>query len=152
VAGFAHSDYAARHFPEAIAADARLTKRRNYLQLVRSVPICIATMGLHQSNGWKLGEYVAASRAIACEPLRHRVPELEADRHYLPFRTAAECVEAVGLLMSSTSARRFMAEANRDYYLRRLRPDVMMFRALTETTEVSRIERAATGTAIACSS
>jgi hypothetical protein len=143
IAGFAHTAHAVTHFPHALALDPRLTGRRRYLRLVRSIPICVGTMGLHQSNGWKMGEYVAMSRAIACEPLRHYVPGLHAGQHYLPFDNAGECVEAVAQLMDSPAARRSMAEANRDYYLRRLRPDVAMLRALTETTEAPGVEPAA---------
>jgi hypothetical protein len=132
IAGFAHSRYAAEHYPDALAADPRMNERRRFLELVRAIPICVGTMGLHRSNGWKLGEYVAYSRAIACEPLRHHVPDFLPDRHYIPFRSADECVKAVELLMSSAAARQSMAEANREYYLRRLRPDVMMLRLLTE--------------------
>ena len=143
IAGFAHSAHAASHFPRALAPDPHLTERRRYLRLVRSIPICIGTMGLHQSNGWKMGEYIAMSRAIACEPLRHYVPELHPEQHYLPFRSTGGCVEAVARLMSSTAARRTMAEANRDYYLHRLRPDVVMLRALNATTEAPSVEPAA---------
>jgi hypothetical protein len=132
IAGLSPSDYAVEHFPHAIVNDARITERRKYLRLVRSTPVCVATAGLHESNGWKVGEYVAHSRAIVCEELRHSVPEFLAGHNYLPFRTVSECVEAVGVLMESKSIRDRMAEANRDYYLRRLRPDRMMSSALIE--------------------
>jgi len=88
---------------------------------------------LHRSNGWKLGEYVACSRAIVCEQLYHHVPEFRPDQNYSVFRNTSECVEGVGVLMESKSARDRMAEANRDYYLQRLRPDRLMWKALTES-------------------
>jgi hypothetical protein len=132
IAGLYPSDYAIERFPHAIVSDPRITDRRQYLRIVRATPICVATVGLHQSNGWKLGEYVAHSRAIVCEELRHSAPEFRVGQNYLPFRSVAECVEAVGVLMESKSMRDRMAEANRDYYLRRLRPDRMMSSALIE--------------------
>jgi hypothetical protein len=87
-------------------------------------------MGLHESNGWKIAECVAASRAIVAQELRHTVPGFADGTNLLQFRNPAECVEAVGRLMESATERRAMAEANREYYLSRLRPDRLMTTAL----------------------
>ena len=130
VAGFSRTPYAVTHFPHAIVNDSRATDRKAYLRLVRDIPICVASIGLHQSNGWKLGEYVACSRAIVSEQLHHEVPDFQNGRNYLGFTQTAECVEAVGVLMESKSARAQMAEANHHHYLSRLRPDRMMSTAL----------------------
>jgi hypothetical protein len=78
---------------------------------MRSMPICVATMGLHRSNRWKLAEYIASSRAIVCEELQHDAPDLLPDRNFLPFKTTSECVERVGELMESAAQRTAMAEA-----------------------------------------
>lgn len=129
LAGFVRSPYAIRHFSHAIVDGGLTTERRSYLKLVRSVPICIATLGLHQSTPWKLGEYVANARAIVSEQLHHDVPEFYVGENYLQFRDAAECVATVGALMESKVARDAMAAANRDYYERRLKPDRLILRA-----------------------
>jgi hypothetical protein len=130
MAGFARSSHAVEHFPEHIVDDPRLTERRAFLNLVRSSSVCVTTKGLHNSNGWKLGEYVASSRPVVTESLHHVVPEFLAGVNYLAFDDVTECVEAVGSLMDSRQRRAEMAEANRDYYLRRLRPDRLVAAAL----------------------
>jgi hypothetical protein len=130
LAGFVRSPHALEHFPHAAVDGGLTTERRSYLKIVRSIPICIATLGLHQSTPWKLGEYVANSRAIVSEQLQHDVPEFHVDENYLQFRDAAECVATVGALMESRVARDTMAAANRDYYERRLKPDRLVLNAL----------------------
>lgn len=129
-AGFAFDAYSLKHFRDELVPDPRMSDRSRYLKLVRSTPICIATMGLHESNGWKLGEYVAHSRAIVSEQLRHE-SGLIAGTNYLPFKNAVECVEAVGQLMESTALRSQMAHANQEFYQRYLRPDRFMIQALS---------------------
>ena len=104
IAGFSPSAHALAHYPQAVVTDPSITERRRYVQLMRSVPICVATLGLHRSNGWKLAEYIASSRAIVCEELQHDVPNLLPGRNFLPFKNASECVERVGELMESTRA------------------------------------------------
>src|SRR5690606_39289382 len=51
IAGFARSEYALRHFPEAVVDDPRITERRRFLELVRSTPICVTTTRLHGEIG-----------------------------------------------------------------------------------------------------
>jgi hypothetical protein len=135
VAGLAPSPYALLHYPHAVVGDPSLTERRRYVQLMQTIPICVATIGLHRSNGWKLGEYIASSRAIVAEELQHEVPGLEPGRNYLSFKTTSECVERVGELMESREKRNAIAEANREYYFTRLRPDRLIADAILCATE-----------------
>ena len=139
IAGFASSAYTRARYPHAIVSDPSITERRRYVQLMRTIPICVATIGLHRSNGWKLGEYIASSRAIVCEELAHDVPDLVRGRNYLAFKRPSECVERVGELMESRAKRRAIAEANRQYYLKRLRPDRLIANAIL-TPEAARSE------------
>ena len=60
--------YAQKNYP-SLAMPGSFTNKASYLQSVKEHTICIATTGLSNSIGWKLGEYVAASRAIISEPL-----------------------------------------------------------------------------------
>ncbi len=71
--GLAHDDYAARHFKDCLLPDAALSSKRKYLEILKNFPICVTTAGLNRSNGWKLGEYVALSKAIITEPLHFQV-------------------------------------------------------------------------------
>ena len=41
-----------------------ITARKSYIKLLHTADICIGTMGLHESIGWKTGEYVAAAKAV----------------------------------------------------------------------------------------
>jgi hypothetical protein len=131
IAGFAPSAYAQLRYPQAVVSDPSITERRRYVRLMRTTPICVATVGLHRSNGWKLGEYIASSRAIVSEELQHDVPGLVRGRNYLAFKTTSECVDRVGELMESQAKRSAIAEANRDYYLTRLRPDRFIANAIS---------------------
>ena len=112
--------------PELIM-DKAYTERRRYIALVHESDICIGSMGLYESIGGKTGEYVAAAKAIVNERL-HYVPtgDFAAGRNYLPFENARECVAAVEQLAGDPEARLQMQQANRDYYLQYLRPDMLV--------------------------
>lgn len=129
LAGFSPTAHALREHRAAVM-EVDLSPRRTYLQMTRSFPICVATMGLHGSNGWKLGEYVAHQRAIVSETLHHEVPGFVAGEHYLPFQAAEQCVEAVGRLMESPGCRQAISAANHSYYNNLLRPDRLVATAI----------------------
>lgn len=130
--GFEPSAHAKQHYPDLLVPATLLTDRRNYLKIVREHEICIATMGLHGSNGWKLGEYVAQGAAIVSERLVHEVPQFREDLNYVSFSTPEECVRAVGRLLENKTLRRRMVFANTHYYENWLRPDSMMSKALAD--------------------
>ena len=104
-----------------------LTERRHYLQAVHSSDICIGTTGLHGSIGWKAGEYVAAAKAIVHEEMCYSVTgDFREGVHYLSFRTARECVEAVAQLVENPQRLQTMKQANAAYYRQYLRPDMLV--------------------------
>lgn len=140
IGGMQPDDFAAANCRDLVVPQ-RLTRKARYLRLVRSIPICITTVGLHGSNGWKLGEYVAASRAIVSEPLRHVVPGDFADGlNYLSFTTPDQCIDQVARLMANRAERESMMRRNQDYYQRYLKPESLMLNALSQVkTDVSRI-------------
>lgn len=112
--------------PDLILPD-RMTRRREYLRLLHDSDICIGTMGLHESIGWKTGEYVAAAKAIVCEDLRYEVPgNFSEGVHYLPFSSPEECLQAVRKLRADPDGLFAMKAANEEYYRRYLRPDVLV--------------------------
>ena len=84
------------------------TDRSRYLRTLHKSDICIGTMGLHESIGWKTGEYVAAGK------------------HYLPFASAHACVSAVDRLVNDAALREQMQKNNRDYYEAYLQPRVLV--------------------------
>jgi hypothetical protein len=129
--GLAREPYALHHFGDAVVDDNRLTNKRLYLDLVREHPICVATTGLNGSIGWKLGEYVAFSRAIVSEPLLYEIPgPFTAGPNYLEFTTPENLLQAVGTLADDRSRRADMMSRNREYYLNFVRPDALVMRSL----------------------
>jgi hypothetical protein len=129
--GFSHSAYTVAHYKDCLVSNARITDKKVYLRTRRSFPICVATTGLHGSNGWKLAEYVACAKAIASERLVYEVPgPFEADRNYLEFTSPERCVEQVSRLISDPALRHEMMTANALYYGAYQRPDAIVLNAL----------------------
>lgn len=105
----------------------QFTNRKNYLQLLHSADICIGSMGLHESIGWKTAEYVAAAKAIVNETLHYCVPgDFLPGQNYLPWQTAEECLAAVRKLTDDPQLLMNMKQANQKYYQEHLRPDVLV--------------------------
>ena len=117
------------------------TERRKYLQLLHNSDICIGSMGLFESIGWKTGEYVAAAKAIVNEKMHFSVTgDFEEGKNYLSFQTAQECLDAVQTLVEDPQRLYDMKLANQRYYQKYLRPDMLV----KNTLEVAdrRIEKA----------
>ncbi len=106
---------------------AQYTERRKYLKLLHSSDICIGSMGLFESIGWKTGEYVAAAKAIVNEELHFTVTgDFTEGKNFLSFCTAEECLEAVRTLAEDPERLYAMKLANEQYYQKYLRPDVLV--------------------------
>lgn len=110
---------------------AEYTERRKYLKLLHSSDICIGSMGLFESIGWKTGEYVAAAKAIVNERMHFTVTgDFEEGKNYLPFETAQECLNAVQSLVEDPQRLYEMKLANQRYYGEYLRPDALVKNSL----------------------
>lgn len=132
--GVADTAHARKWYPDAIIQTPADASKWRYLQLVRKHPICITTNGLHDSIGWKMGEYVAMSRAIISERLANAVPGVfAAGCHYLPFDTLQECLHAVETLVRDPQRRMSLMGACHNYYSEALRPDRLIWNALERT-------------------
>ena len=130
VGGLAPTRYATQKYPDVVLP-AGMNRKSHYLGLLRRSAIGIATAGLQGSLGWKIGEYVAFSRAIVSERIDVALPGVfEAGRNYLPFSTPQECVERVHKLFVDVQARNAMMLANRTYYLDYLHPQRVAARAV----------------------
>jgi hypothetical protein len=128
--GFAPTPLSLKEFKEYVVDDS-ITNKGNYLRLVRDYTICATSTGLQRSNGWRLAEYVAASKAILSEPLHYRVTgEFRPNKNYLEFTTPEECVESAVKLASDRTLRAGMMRANLDYYRSFVRPDSLVWNAL----------------------
>lgn len=110
---------------------AEYTERKKYVKLLHSCDICIGSMGLFESIGWKTGEYVAAAKAIVNERFHYSVTgEYREGEHYLPFETAEECLEAVDQLVRDPEKLYAMKRANEEYYQNYLKPEVLVKNSL----------------------
>lgn len=143
VAGFAPSEYALRNFRGLVVEDKGMTQRPNYLRTLSQFPICVTTTGLHGSVGWKMGEYVALSKAIVSEPLGCLLPgSFRPGQNFLEFSSADECVGGVDQLITHKALRCSMMMSNYQYYQDYLRPDSLVLNslqaAITGSTRVDR--------------
>lgn len=131
IGGLEPTPYALEKHSSLVVRDRSITRKNNYLEGMKKAEICITTMGVLGSNGAKLGEYVAASRAIVTERLRYLVPGgFGLGNNYLEFNTSDGCVEAALDLSETPDKRLAMMRRNKEYYDRWLRPDRLIWNSL----------------------
>lgn len=115
-----------------------LTKRDVYLDTVKQSNICIATTGLHDSIGFKMGEYVAASRAIVSEPLLYALPgRFENRRNYFSFLNEEELLSNIYFLFKNKDALMETMQNNYRYYHHYVRPDILVLNTLLTVSSAS---------------
>lgn len=126
IGGLSDSDYGKKMAPDLIMPNG-LTYRKNYIRELHTSDICIGSMGLHESIGWKTGEYIAAAKAIVNERLHYQVPgNFIPGKNYLEYHTVEECVRAVKELSADPDKLFEMKRQNQIYYNKYLRPDVLI--------------------------
>ncbi len=129
--GLARDDYSLSNFADCVLPDSSLSNKRNYLDILKGFPICVATTGLNNSNGWKLAEYVALSKAIITEPLFFQVPgDFAKERNYLEFSTPEDLVKAAFRLFEDKNLCLDIMINNYRYYQAYLRPDSLILNTL----------------------
>jgi hypothetical protein len=137
--GFIHSAHSVKAYKESLVEDNEVTKKRNYVRLLKSFPICVATTGLHGSIGGKFAEYVALAKAIVSEKLNYEVPgRLQAGRNYLEFASPQECVEKSMRLIEDREERERLMLNNALYYQSHLRPDSLVLNSLLKALSQDR--------------
>jgi hypothetical protein len=128
--GLVDNDYSRKYAPELIVSK-QVTEKRNFLQTIKEDVICIATTGLHNSISWKIGEYVAASRAIITEPLHYSLPgDFSENKNYLVFDDAESLVSKVELLLNDKNLLHQMMLNNLFYYNNYVKPEMIVWNAL----------------------
>lgn len=122
------------HFSQKVCPDLimnnKYTNRKQYLEIMKCSYICIGSMGLHESIGWKTGEYVAAGRAIVNEEFRYQSPDFIEGVNYLSYNSLEECLGKVKELYQNPDMVLNMQKANQSYYDNYLRPDKQIENAL----------------------
>lgn len=130
VGGLTPSEFAIDNYPDLVVDEA-LTRKPAYIRQMRSAAVCIATRGLLDTNGWRLAEYAAASRAIVTKPMAHLVPgEFTPGSHYLTFSAPDELLGQVDRLLNNGELRAQMRLGAHDYYRRYVRPDALVANTL----------------------
>lgn len=130
--GVAPSAFAQKEYADVVLQNEGLSHKDAYLAFMKQFDIHISTMGLHGSTGWKFAEYLAASKAIVCEPLCYESAGGLADgTHYLSFAGADACAAQVQALMDS-GKRLAMMQANHAYAEQYMRPEAFVRFALRE--------------------
>ena len=130
IGGLFPTEYSTRLAPDLVVPK-RLVQRGNYLELMHSCDIAIGSTGLHESIGWKTGEYVAAGKAIVNERFCYEVPgDFVEGKNYLPFDSADNCLHNVRFLLEHPEETMHMQHENRVYYDTYLEPARMIERTL----------------------
>lgn len=132
IGGIYQDSFSEKYCPDLIVSK-KLSRKKAYLDQMKKADICIGTMGLHRSIGWKVGEYIAAARAIVAEKFQYIVPgNFDAGKHYIPYDTVDECCEAVAYLYDNPALVYEMKKANEEYYLNYLKVDRQLLNAFKE--------------------
>jgi len=136
--GVRPGQFARRYAPDVMLASEREASRREFLRRVRDNAVCVTSLGLNGSNGFRLAEFVAFSRAIVCEPLRYVLPGgFVPGAHYLEYTTPDECVARVTQLFDRPDWRDEMAQRNWEWYSSWQRPDRIALRLVALTWAAS---------------
>jgi hypothetical protein len=113
-----------------------ITEKKTFIDTIKDHNICIATTGLHDSIGWKFGEYVAASRAIVSEPLKYSVPgEFEIEKNYLVFNNEYELLEKIYILLNDKEKLLEIMNNNYHYYNNYLKPEMLVLNTLLKISQ-----------------
>jgi hypothetical protein len=129
--GFYHNTFTKKNYSDCLIPDGKKSEKRNYINILKSYPICIANSGLHGSIGWKFAEYIAFSKAIISEKMDNSVPgNLENGKNYLEFLTPEDCVNKAIELFHDKDLRNSIMQNNTKYYFSYLRPDALIMNTL----------------------
>ena len=130
IGGMFDDDLSRAICPDLIASNDK-TRKKSYMNKLALADIGIGTTGLHRSIGGKIGEYVAASKAIVTEKLEYEVPgQFEEGKNYLSFKTEDECVGALNYLLNNPELVFSMKKANEKYYKEYVNPEIQVMNAL----------------------
>ncbi|WPJ97724.1 glycosyltransferase [Coraliomargarita algicola] len=123
--GIAPSAFAQSYCDRDLLCDAYASQKVGYFKLLREPSIAVSSAGLHQSNGWKLPEYLAFSKPIIAEPPVHTIPGgFEESKNCFYFQSVDSLLQHAQRLLSDTALADAMAQANWTYYQSYMRPEI----------------------------
>jgi len=96
--------------------------RRDFSETFGASEIVISTLGVGESNPWKLGEFMAAASCIVSEPLVFELPvPLEERKHICSFASIDQCLEICDELLSKRSLVRDIKHHTQAYFSNNVR-------------------------------
>ena len=135
--GLVPTPFAVARYPGEITPHS--SKYSDYLKLRRQCLVGVYTRGVEHSLAFKLGETFAASQCLVSVPLRYALPSpIQEGRHYLPFSSPDQCVEACQRLLDNPSVAQDMRYANHEYYTREVEPAAHLLKTLNHVVDRSR--------------
>lgn len=136
IGGLEDSDIARKLAPELIV-DNKYTGKVNFMNMLKSNNICIASVGLHGSIGWKFAEYVAAGKCIVTDELQYELPgDFLECKNYEKYNKIDECINKVKDLLSNIEKIHYIENNNIKYYNEYLRPDKLVFNAIKTALDI----------------
>lgn len=130
IGGIYDSDIARKLAPDIIY-NRYATLRNNYIKMMKNSDICIASMGLSGSTGWKTAEYVAASKAIIAEKFVYTCPgDFYEGKNFLEFNDVNECLNKLEYLCNNPKEILKIQKNNFIYYQKYLRADMQAFNSM----------------------
>jgi hypothetical protein len=129
IGGLKPTEYAVKTYSDCVSTlkldmEMHIKKSQQYL-------ININTEGLHGSVGWKMPEYLAASRCIVSEPINIQLPDPLIDgKHYLSFSSPLECIEACEKLLGDEKLADAMRRDAFAYYKEYVIPSKLVMRCI----------------------
>jgi hypothetical protein len=133
VGGLQRDEYSSRRYPDCVYDGAEAANRFAYLKTMKRASIGISSAGLHGCAGGKLGEYVAASRAVVTTALPMTLPgEFVAGVNYFEAATPTGIIDACTSLLADPHGLSAMMRANHEYYNAYVRPSASVSRTIRE--------------------
>jgi hypothetical protein len=128
--GLFMEEYAKKNYA-SLAMPGSFTNKSSYLQSVKDHTICIATTGLSNSIGWKLGEYVAASKVIVSEPLNFVLPgNFEQGKNFFEFENSEQLLKQINFLLTNPEVIVETMRNNYYYYNNFVKPEKLILNTL----------------------
>jgi len=95
----------------------------SYIKKTKLSAIVFNTPAVHNCHGWKLGEYLAMSKAIVSTPLSNQLPEeLVHGKNIHIISNKDELKYALDLLLKDESYRKMLEDGSRAYYTKYVSP------------------------------
>lgn len=132
IGGIQHSKLSKEMCPE-LTLPFNTTLRKNYISQMKSADICIATSGLHKSIGWKMGEYVAASKCIVHTPFFYEThTDFQENKNYFSYENNNQLMMVLNTLIEDPKTVYETKINNKLFFEANLKPDRLIYNSIKE--------------------